>query len=142
MCSLSIARDLKSPHFLLPSVLLIVLPISPSFVLPSPLFSSCRALARHPSLALGMASLNSFRTALRDVIPRHASLFVIPRHVSAEGSLASHRATASHRVIPRHVSAEGSLTLRLKTTPEELAQKHFHFSPLLWLTKGGIGLKF
>ena len=137
MCSLSIARDLKSPYFLLPSVLFIVLPISPSFVLPSPLFSSCRALARHPSLALGMASLNSFRTALRDVIPRHASLFVIPRHaslfviprhVSAEGSLASHRATASHRVIPRHVSAEGSLTLRLKTTPEELAQKHFHFS--------------
>jgi len=30
---------------------------------------------------------------------------------------------------------------KFKATAEELAQKHFHFSPL-WLTKGGIGLKF
>ena len=30
---------------------------------------------------------------------------------------------------------------KLRATAEELAQKHFHFSPL-WLTKGGMGLKF
>jgi hypothetical protein len=43
---------------------------------------------------LGTASLLTlFGTALRDVIPRHASLFVIPRHASAEGPLASLGAT-------------------------------------------------
>ena len=30
---------------------------------------------------------------------------------------------------------------KLRATAEELAQKHFRFSPL-WLTKGGMGLKF
>jgi hypothetical protein len=52
MCSLSIARDFRAPYFVLPSVLFIVLPISPSFVLPS----------------VSKASFTSFGTALRDGI--------------------------------------------------------------------------
>jgi|GEM_PF-6067773 len=44
---------------------------APCFVLPR--------VARHPSLALGTASLTSFGTALRDVIPRHASAEGPPR---------------------------------------------------------------
>jgi hypothetical protein len=79
------------------------------------------------------ASLTSFGTAHREVFPRHASLFVFPRRVSAEGPLGLRSgrqkkgsgrqkkerygatkkrrlgATASHCVFPRRVSAEGPL---------------------------------
>jgi hypothetical protein len=73
----------KSPlYFVLLSVLFIVLPISPSFVLPS----------------VSEAPLTSFGTASWDVIPRR---------VSAEGPLASLGvtfSTVSCRAIARHPS--------------------------------------
>jgi len=45
------------------------------------------------------------------------------------------------RGIP-HFGWDGIKSKLKATAAEELAQKHFHFSPSLWLTKGGIGLKF
>jgi len=60
-----------SPYFVVPSVLFVVLPSDSE------------------------ASLTSFGTASRDVFPRRASLFVFPRHASAEGPLASLGVTKS-----------------------------------------------
>ena len=65
------------------------------------------------------ASLALFGTASRDVISRRASLFVIPRHASAEGPLASLGATEK---------GSGRQKRGLGVTAGGLVQKHFYYS--------------
>jgi len=57
-----------------------------------------------PIASLGTASLTSFGPALRDVLPRQAFLFVIPRHASAEGPLGLRLGATSSTLplIPNH----------------------------------------
>jgi hypothetical protein len=122
----------------------------------SPPTLSCRALARHPSLRSGRRS-SSLRSGRRFGMSSRGTLpFLSSRgtQVPRDPSLRSGRQKRARgdslppclpearkcRGIPYFV--RDGIKSRLRATEEGLAQKHFYFSPCLWLTKGGMGLKF